>query len=192
MRNLQVANVIPNFVNICFFYPHWLIFAFHIMEMIWRKFKIGHLVCFTSTGLNKSLSGLFIFLWYVTKITEFSVPFCLALQHGNAASSKESIVGPEGWEWTSEWNADTNRAVDEDGKTTEITNENIANVVTITIGDAMNPTFAGVDFGSRVWVQARIIVLYSWARHFTLFKSVLVSKLLSNWFHLDGVRNIHE
>jgi len=35
--------------------------------------------------------------------------------HGNAASSKESIVGPEGWEWTSEWNADTNRAVDEDG-----------------------------------------------------------------------------
>lgn len=35
--------------------------------------------------------------------------------HGNATSSKESIVAPDGWEWTSEWNADTNRAVDEDG-----------------------------------------------------------------------------
>jgi len=33
-------------------------------------------------------------------------------------------VAPEGWEWTSEWNADTNRAVDEDGKRTEITNGN--------------------------------------------------------------------
>lgn len=35
--------------------------------------------------------------------------------HGNATSSKESIVAPDHWEWTSEWNADTNRAVDEDG-----------------------------------------------------------------------------
>lgn len=25
------------------------------------------------------------------------------------------MVAPEGWEWTSEWNVDTNRAVDEDG-----------------------------------------------------------------------------
>lgn len=35
--------------------------------------------------------------------------------HGNATSSKESIVAPDRWEWTSEWNVDTNRAVDEDG-----------------------------------------------------------------------------
>ena len=48
----------------------------------------------------------------------------LSLQHGNATSSKESIVAPDGWDWTSEWNADTNRAVDEDGKRTGITNEN--------------------------------------------------------------------
>jgi len=89
-------------------------------------------------------------------------------------------VGPEGWEWTSEWNADTNRAVDEDGKTTKIINENVTSVVSVTIADARDPTFAGVDFGSRVRVQARTIVLCSWARHFTLFKSVLVSKLLSN------------
>lgn len=35
--------------------------------------------------------------------------------HENAATAKDSIVAPEGWEWTSEWNVDTNRAVDEDG-----------------------------------------------------------------------------
>ena len=39
----------------------------------------------------------------------------LPLQHGNGVTSKDELVAPEGWAWTSEWAVDTNRAVDEDG-----------------------------------------------------------------------------
>lgn len=35
--------------------------------------------------------------------------------HGNGVTSKDELLAPEGWEWTSEWRVDTNRAVDEDG-----------------------------------------------------------------------------
>lgn len=35
--------------------------------------------------------------------------------HGNAVTSKDALVAPEGWSWTSEWAVDINRAVDEDG-----------------------------------------------------------------------------
>ena len=38
------------------------------------------------------------------------------LQRGDAATTKGEIQCPDGWEWTSDWVVDTNRAVDEDGK----------------------------------------------------------------------------
>ena len=35
---------------------------------------------------------------------------------GDESCSKEETMCPLGWEWTSEWEIDFNRAVDEDGK----------------------------------------------------------------------------
>ena len=37
-------------------------------------------------------------------------------QKGDACASKEEIELPEGWAWEDVWEADLNRAVDEDGK----------------------------------------------------------------------------
>ena len=39
------------------------------------------------------------------------------LKHGDQAKGKEELTCPPGWEWTSEWTVDYNRAVDKDGRT---------------------------------------------------------------------------
>lgn len=56
-------------------------------------------------------------------VNMFQIPYlcpyhftnALSLQHENGVTSKDELVAPEGWAWTSEWAVDTNRAVDEDG-----------------------------------------------------------------------------
>lgn len=39
------------------------------------------------------------------------------LQHGDKIDEKDKIKCPEGWEWTTNWQVDDNRAVDDEGET---------------------------------------------------------------------------
>ena len=52
---------------------------------------------------------------YIRKSLTCFYYFKCSFKRGDAVTAKDEIVCEEGWQWTTDWTVDLNRAVDEDG-----------------------------------------------------------------------------